>query len=511
MTGKNPGKHNLFDFIEHTEGTYEITYSNSLSRRSDTIWRILSDSGKKVGVLNVPMTYPPEDVNGLFISGLDTPDENSDFIRPRELKKELETIFGKIGLDIRHLGHMRSDGIRDKVLKELEALEEQRKNITLHLLKNYDIDVFMVVFNATDQVQHHFWHYMDKSHPKFSPEGYEKYGDAIYRIYKKIDENLMAILGVLGKNAAYIIMSDHGAGPVGSTQLFLNNYLQQIGVLKYKTEDKRLGNLRPNFFAILKKIESLLKANLSAKQKLLISKLFPRLRNKFESYLSLSKIDWDRTSAYSPEILATSPNIWINLKRKRPNGIVDDKDYDSLINYIVDKLYELKDPEGRQVVRKAYRKREVYNGPFVENAPDLILDWWTGNGFVAKSSLPSDSHETAISTNLKKIRGGIDWSGTHKIEGIFLALGYPFKKGFSFNGARLIDIAPTILYVAGLPISSDMDGRVLFECLDEEFVNTHPVEFSQGDSSRYLGETRNYSEDEAEKIKERLKGLGYIN
>ena len=512
MTGKNPGKHNLFDFIEQIDGSYEISYANSLSRRSDTIWRILSDSGKKVGVLNVPMTFPPEEINGFFISGMDTPDENSNFVYPREIKKEIKEIFGKIRLDIRHLGHMNSDRIRDKVIEELEALEEQRKNISLHLLKNYDIDIFMVVFNSTDQVQHHFWHYMDKSHPQYDPKGSKKYGDTIYRIYRKIDKNLLDIMQAVGENAVYIIMSDHGAGPVGSNQIFLNNYLQQIGVLKYKTDNKELGKFHSIFWTLLKKMESVLKANLSARQKMALTKLFPRIRNKFESYLSLSKIDWDNTRAYSTEVIAACANIWINLKGRRPNGIVEEKDYDYLIDYIIKQFYELRDAEGKQVIKKIYRKSEIYHGPFIENAPDLILDWWTGDGFIAKKSLSSEGNGVSVLTNSGKIRGGIDWSGTHQINGIFMTRGYPFKKGFRFKSARIIDIAPTVLYLSGLPIPDDMDGRVLRECLDEEFVKTHPITFRQDDSSKsYSHKPRNYSEEEAEKIKDRLKGLGYIS
>lgn len=276
MTGKNPGKHNLFDFVEHMNGSYEISYTNSSSRCSDTIWRILSDSGKKVGVINIPMTFPPEDINGFFISGLDTPDENSDFVYPREIRKKLEEIFGKIMLDIRHLSHMDSDRVRDKVIEELEALEEQRKNISLYLLKNYDVDVFMIVFNATDQVQHHFWHYMDKSHPLHDPEGHRKYGEAIYKIYKKIDKNMLDIFEALGNDVVYIVMSDHGAGPVGSVQVFLNNYLQQIGVLKYKTDDKKPRKYRSIFWNLLNKTGSILKKSFLQSKRCYSPDYFPK-------------------------------------------------------------------------------------------------------------------------------------------------------------------------------------------------------------------------------------------
>lgn len=512
MTGKNPGKHNLFDFIEHPEGTYEIKYTSSLSRRSRTIWQLLSDFGKRIGVINVPMTYPPEEIASFFISGLDTPDESSDFIRPPELRQELESVFGKVKLDIRHLGHMRNDRYRDKVLEELIALEEQRKNIALYLLAHYDVDVFMTVFNSPDQVQHHFWHYMDDSHIHYDRKGHKKYGDAIYRVYKKIDENLKEIMRNVRENAVFIIMSDHGAGPVGSIQVFLNNYLKKIGVLEYKTGEERKGNFQAILWKTMKEMELLLKRHLSTKQKMLIAKLFPQLRNRFESYLSLSQIDWDRTSAYAIEILSTSPNIWINLKGKRPHGIVEYKDYDNLLDYIVEKLYELKDQEGNRVIKKIYKKNDVYKGPFIDNAPDLILDWWTGEGFTSRTSASGHNGDIFVRDNKQKLRGGIEWSGTHKINGVFMAMGYPFKQNFILRNAHIVDIAPTVLYLAGLPIPEDMDGRVLFECIDEDFIKKHPISFSKDDGTGYPVSRRGqYSEDEAEKVKKRLRGLGYMS
>ncbi|MBI5632834.1 MAG: alkaline phosphatase family protein [Nitrospirae bacterium] len=510
MTGKNPGKTDFFDFISHPDGGYEIRYANASARKADSLWRILSDSGRKVGVINVPMTFPPEEVSGFFISGMDTPDENSDFVRPREMRAELERRFGKIRLDIRHLGHMRNDRIRDKVLKELEELEDYRKCISLYLLEQYNPDVFMVVFNATDQVQHHFLHYMDSRHPLFDSAGSKRYGDAVFRIYRKIDENLGEIMKALPEDAAIIIMSDHGAGPVSRRHFFLNNFLQEIGVLAYKTGDQTKDQRQSLAWSFLKKVESFLKSRLSSRQKMLLARLFPGIRNKFESYLSLSLIDWGKTRAYSVEMLATSANIWVNLQGKRPQGTVEEKDYEELITYIINKLLELRDPEGKQIVSKIYRKQEIYNGPFLCNAPDLVLDWWSGEGFLPRASLP---HEQGNAISIKKdgVRGGQDWSGTHKINGIFMAGGYPFKKGFSLHDAKIIDVAPTVLYLSGVPVPEDMDGRILTECIDDAFLNAHPVSFSkerkQGDSPA----GRLDSAEEEEKIRERLRGLGYIS
>src|SRR6059036_19158 len=94
MTGKNPGKHGIFHFMEAQPGTYGLRYLNAASRRAKTVWRMLSDAGYTVGTMNIPFTYPPEQLNGFQISGMDTPSEKSPFIYPPELRSELVGLLG---------------------------------------------------------------------------------------------------------------------------------------------------------------------------------------------------------------------------------------------------------------------------------------------------------------------------------------------------------------------------------------------------------------------------------
>lgn len=73
ITGKNPGKHGIFDFLRRRPGSYEFLPVNGASIRARTLWSRLSEGGVRVGVVNVPMTYPPPPVNGFIISGMDSP------------------------------------------------------------------------------------------------------------------------------------------------------------------------------------------------------------------------------------------------------------------------------------------------------------------------------------------------------------------------------------------------------------------------------------------------------
>jgi predicted AlkP superfamily phosphohydrolase/phosphomutase len=187
MTGKNPGKHGIFYFLEPQPGTYAMRYANAASRRSRTFFGLLSDAGIKVGTVNIPFTYPPEPLNGFQVSGMDTPSEKSAFIFPPELRQELESAVGKVLFDITHLGFMSTDDRREQVLGEMEKVDEQWAKIGLYLLEKHPAEVMMFTFMSIDTVQHHFWQYLDESHFLHDPVGARRFKDAILQVYRRLD------------------------------------------------------------------------------------------------------------------------------------------------------------------------------------------------------------------------------------------------------------------------------------------------------------------------------------
>jgi predicted AlkP superfamily phosphohydrolase/phosphomutase len=502
MTGKNPGRHGIFDFIELKPGTYDVRYTNGGTARARSLWRILGDSGLRVGVVNVPMTYPPEEVNGYLISGLDTPDEESDFIRPAGLARELKERLGGVRLDIRHLGYMNDDGKRDAVLKAMGELEEHRAEVVSYLMETRPVDFLMVVFNATDQVQHHFWHYMDPAHPQYDAGGAARYGAAILDIYRKVDSLAGRLISALPEDASVIVMSDHGAGPMGKRYLHLNRYLADIGVLAFKEKKGR-------DLAWLRRMDGFVRSNISPGAKMRLNRLFPSLRGRMESYSAMSMIDWEKTRAFAVEISGTSPNIWINAAGSMPRGTVGrGREYDELVDYIIEKIYEIKDPAtGGRFVKRAYRRAEVYEGPSLASAPDIILSWWDSAPFVVKPS-PLDGPPVAYGSG--PLRGGSEWSGTHRLEGMTILNGPAFKAGHLAGGAGIADIAPTILHVLGVPVPDDMDGRVMVDALRDGPAVDRPIDYQKG-AGPPGREGAPYTDDEAVKVHERLSRLGYMD
>src|SRR5436853_3528848 len=246
MTGKNPGKHGIFHFVEAAVDSYAMNYANGGSRRSPTVWKILNDAGFSVGTMNIPFTYPPEALDGFQISGLDTPSPNSEFVYPASLKRELVDHLGKINHDLRFLGNMSTDHRRGQVLAEMERIDQQWAAAALYLLEHRPQDVMMFVFMSIDTVQHYFWQYMDRSHFLYDPKAEPRFGSAVRQVYDRLDAVTGRIIEKLPNDTTVLVVSDHGGGPVVDRTLFLNRYLHQLGLLHYRNNESggRQGRFR---------------------------------------------------------------------------------------------------------------------------------------------------------------------------------------------------------------------------------------------------------------------------
>jgi predicted AlkP superfamily phosphohydrolase/phosphomutase len=502
MTGKNPGKHGLFDFIEPSPTGRGFRFTNASSRHAETLWGYLSRLGQRVGVVNVPMTYPPEAVNGYQISGLDTPDLKSRFCHPDTLLGELLEQGIDYRLDPRHMGNMRTDARRDQFLQELRDLETIRTRAFQHLRRRYPTDFRMLMYGATDAVQHHFWHYMDSKHDKFDARGAERYRDAVRDVYVFLDRHIASLLEEEGEDTVVMIMSDHGFGPTSNIRLRVNQIFERAGLLAFAREGLGRRTLR----GTAARIDRLLRSTLSSNAKRLLASMLPRLRVWFEA-ADEAPIDWTRTTAYCNEVSRCFPAIWLN------HTAAGDRRAAAL-EAVEKALTQLAHPgTGRPVVSRVYRSCDLYHGPSTDKAPDLYPSWWE-DGFLLEQSVPGGPADLAVERSTGPIEGGTEFAGNHRLNGIFIMAGGPVRKGCSFSGARIIDVAPTVLYLMGQPIPDDMDGRPLLEAVDPDFAARNPIR-SQGVGAPVppapapANETV-FTEAEAELISQRLKDMGYI-
>ena len=511
MTGKNPGKHGIFHFVDTERNSYTMNYANGGSRRSPTIWKLLNAAGFSVGTMNIPFTYPPETLDGFQISGFDTPSANSPYVHPPSLKRELIDHVGKINHDLRFLGFMSTDKRRAEVLAEMEKIDQQWAAAALYLLKHHPQDVMMFVFMSIDTVQHYFWQYMDRSHFLYDPKAEPRFGNAVRQVYERLDAVTGRIIEKLPDDTTVFVVSDHGGGPVVDRTIFLNRYLAQLGILNYNKKG-RFG-LPPPISKTLRRGYSFLRGSLSSRQKSRLAEIFPSLRKKAElAYTSFSNIDWSRTKAYCSEVLASPPSIWINLKGVKPAGIVEPAEYKALTDFIIEKLGELKDPRtGKRIIARVYRRYEIFHGPFSTEGADLVLDWWSEDSlFSTQPSFEKNGDKPPVMIREHRPSEESEWGGTHRLNGILIGRGPVLKTAAEIENAQLIDIAPTLLHLLGVPAPEDMDGKVLTSAFRSDFLTAHPVRAGTASGSSGTDRPSGYTEEESAKVEERLQALGYL-
>lgn len=496
MTGKNPGKHGIFDFIYRKEGTYNLAPISGTMRHGKSFWSSASDSGKKVCILNVPVTYPPEQVNGVMVSGMLTPAYKDDFVHPPSLKKEIDKVVRGYRI---HITESFSKNGEEKFLSHLYSVTRDREKLMDYLLTLEDWDLFVVVFQGVDIIQHELWHTLEKNHFRHKESGNE-YSDAIPRFYERMDGILAKILERWkGPDRAVVVMSDHGAGPLKKL-LYVNNFLMARGFLK----------LKKNFITKIKYL--LFKCGLSPMTfyHVLLRVGLGKLKHKARFaqgsswlkrfFLSYEDVDWSKTKAYA--IGTTAGQVYMNLQGREPAGsVMPGDDYKKTREEIIAALCNLVDREsGEKVVEELYRKEDLYTGPNADKAPDIV--------FLPKGleTAAFGEYEFASHRLIDYSRG---LSGAHRMDGLLMMSGASLKKGKKVESAHIMDLAPTVLYLMGLPVPRDMDGKVLENALENELLARSPVAISEETSGLAAG-SEGYSEKEEEQLKGYLKSLGYF-
>jgi predicted AlkP superfamily phosphohydrolase/phosphomutase len=497
MTGKNPGKHGVFDFLYRKDGTYDMAPCNGDVIDGAAVWEELGRAGKKVIVINVPMTYPPREVNGSLVTGLDTPRSRpphlTNYTFPPELRDEIR---GWVGDYIIHPREIYRRGRVDKLLKELHASLEKRAEVVKRLMRRTPWDFCMVVFSETDKIQHDLWHLMDETHPLHDREESERYKGEFVDFFRAVDSKVGMLMEEAGQETSVFIISDHGQGPIYKW-IYLNNWLIHMGFMRLKSDPvsllKRLSfaaGLTPsNIYNFLTHL-GFSKARVSQGDRY-------RLISRF--FLSVNNIDWTRTVAYSAGHVG---QVYINLEGREPKGIVKPgREYKEVRERIKDALLSWRDPEnGQAVVEDVYYKEELYTGKYMDRAADILfmptrLEYWT----LGVSSFISN-----------RIMGpAFGNSSNHRMNGILMAMGPHIRPGVEVQGANIMDVAPTILYDQGIAIRRDMDGKVLTEIFLDEFLRENPVRIT--DYAPSTGpKAPSYSEEEEREILDRLKDLGYL-
>jgi predicted AlkP superfamily phosphohydrolase/phosphomutase len=509
VTGNNPGRHGIYYFKEHIAGTYETRLVNGADRRSRTIWQMLNAQGRTMGVVNLAMTYPPEPLQGFMISGMDTPSEKSEFTYPPALKDELLHALGEYIIEPTMEGEahrQRYDLMWDKIWANLEnSIAAVR-----YLLAHKECDVFAVNFRATDRVQHHFWKFMDPTHPLYEAPAAASYRDRILRVYQRLDEFAGEVRASLDADTSFVIMSDHGFGPISNKVLYLNNWLVHQGWLTPRRQngvspagDGAFGNWLKSLLWRGAWIQ--LRHMTPQRLKELAERVAPGLYQRIRYPAAYFFIDWERSQAYADEY---QESIWINLAGREPHGIVQPgAEYETLRRAIVDGLRRLKDPRTDEpVIEMAYLREEIYHGAELGRAPDIIIIPRQDPYYRVRPSHTSPDGDPIRTLNRAQLLAEHVPNGAHRLYGMFYAQGPGIAAGRHIQGIGIADMAPTLLQLAGCRTPRGLDGRVIERLFDE------PPNIAYFDDETDAGASAGlpYDKKEAELVAGKLRGLGYL-
>jgi predicted AlkP superfamily phosphohydrolase/phosphomutase len=354
FTGVNPGRHGIFGFTLGNSQRHEGLVR--LDRvKAPALWNAANAQGARVGLFNVPMTYPPPPVDGWAVSGMLTPEGGGAtpeaFTHPSDLSKLLAQAVGEYQIDIEvdYDKDWRSTAIVDRLSKNLAI---KRAALRYLLERDDDLSVLFMVMEAPDRVMHVHYKYLDPSCPHFARPEAARIRERVWAFFDEMDDMIAELLAWAGPDDFVITMSDHGFGPKEKT-VNVNLALKQWGLLATSGAGALAGSSRVRRVART------------------VKKLLPKQVQRRAKAAGQATIDWSRTKAFSAPI--PQQGIYVNLAGREPHGVVPESDYEHIREEVTDRLQSLVDPDdGRPVVDRVYRREEVMEGPEAHRAPDLF-------------------------------------------------------------------------------------------------------------------------------------------
>jgi len=490
-TGKNPGKHGIFDFGRRAPGSYRIETISARLQRGPTLWDLASRAGLRCGVFNVPVTYPPREVNGFMVTSIFTPSNQVTFTYPAALSAELNALVDGYEIVTREVwgpGRERAyvDSIFQTIAKREKALD--------WLLDRHPIDCGMLVYNETDTIQHKAWPAggFRGAAPPWPAEG-------VALVYERLDAALGRLIERFGPDTNILLASDHGAGEMRGV-MYINRWLMDRGYLRLKR------SLAYPLKWFLARTDLLVRAYRAAQVLGLgaLGRLVPgSLRESVAtSFVSFDDVDWPHTQAYS---FGEFGRIFLNLKGREPQGVVEPgAEAGRLLDRLAKELGEVLDPAtGRPVVTRVLRRDEVFHGPAAAEGPDLL--------FVIDDYARDASVQFGIGR--RGVLGEPEFMdrGCHRPEGVLVAAGPDIAPG-RLDRVSVLDVTPTVLHLLGLPVPEDMDGRVVTEILAPSAAS-RPVVRAAGGAAAPPPRSAEpaMTADEQREVEKRLHDLGYLD
>ena len=400
FSGVDPGTLGVYGFRHRRPGTYWDQYiPTSRTIMKPLIWDRLSRLGKRVCVIGMPPGYPPPSVNGVYISDFLTPDNAQDYVSPAFLRPEIDRVSGGYVFDVT----FRADD-RDRIGRELFEMTQKHFAVARHLWAKEKWDFFALHEIGPDRLHHTFWKFFDPAHPRF--EKNPKFLALVDDYYAMLDAEIGQLLELVPDDVRVLVVSDHGSQAMQGC-FCINEWLIEKGYLALRGPKPKAG-----------------------------------------TPIEQAQIDWSKTYAWGAG--GYYARIFYNVKGREPNGLLAPGDLPAFEAKLTADLKRIAKPDGRSMDVDVRLPKAIYR-EVRGDSPDLMVYFdnaaWRSAGTIGYNTLYLAENDTGPDDSV------------HSFDGVYSISDPATGKGERGRDERLIDIAPTVLSLLGVPVPPDIQGK----------------------------------------------------
>jgi len=481
LTGKDPGRHGIVDFVKFDPTQHRFTFHDSGASRAESILTRLSKDDVSCGSIFLPRNYPPFPIkDGYIVSGFETPNTKVKFTEPEDLRDDVLGISPQMHFNFEDDWEEDRDDDAfgrniDRAILSVDLLER----IAVHCQRERPVALQIAYLQATDILFHKAWKWCDADTASHNAVRRE----AVKNFFKRIDQMINRVFGLHSSSSSSqrfrkggdartlrIIVSDHGHGS-SDGRVFINNLLMNWGFLTPLSAFRRASRR----FSLL---------TMKSDERNVRSRELP--------------VEWSRTKAYLAHV-GIYGFVYVNLKGREPHGIVPPEEYESVRNALIKRFMSTKIPgTDKPLFLKVHKGEELYARKKELNLPDLIVV--PADGYYPRKKLTKGDPIRVT----PKSTGGV-----HRTDGVYAFEGPDIQPG---QGPRssITDIAPTLLAALGQPVPSSMTGKAMLHLWGDPPTVQIVDDKHTRESPRTPPSAPVYSKEEEQAIEKRLADLGYL-
>lgn len=478
-TGVNPGRHGVYGFVEgHAQDEAQLMHAGKV--KSATVWEMANAQGLRAGIFHLPLTYPARALDGWMVSGMMTPGYGerppAGFTSPTDLEGRIHSWAPDYAIDVS--ANWEKDYKDAALCQRVLASLEQRVEVLKRLLDEEPVDVVFSVLESPDRMQHVYYRYMDPNDDMYYSDAAKRLRPEIWRCFQAMDE----VVGILDDYArdsgGVLVVSDHGF-TAWEVSVHTNALLERWGYLKLKPRARAM------------------QTTLARKMVPLAKKVLPARVAREAKSKTFAAIDWSQTKAFASPI--PQQGVYVNVAGRERFGIVPAGELAAMKDDLVTRFQDLTGPDGERVTDIVYRSEDVFSGDALRGAPDILPvmkdhRWEIDDEIFHRDPFTDLSHLPR---------------GAHHPDGIVIVAGKGVEPKHDLT-ASVLDVTPTLLYLAGAAVPEGLDGHVIEAAFTQDHLRANPPRATGSLETGARDEASPYTPEEEAMIEESLRGLGYL-